>query len=76
MQDSERMRHLQLQAVALTNVYVEMQKDYLEIKECMFALIEYLKRQKLFIEDSISKKKKPKKVAKKVKAKKKSIQFV
>ncbi len=63
MRESDKMILAQL--VTLTNVYVEMQTDYLEIKQAMFALIEYLKHQKKFINDSLLKKKKAKNVTQK-----------
>ncbi len=38
----EEKSNLEKQVESLTNVYCEMQRDYLEIKDTMFSLIKYL----------------------------------
>lgn len=62
MKESEKMILDQL--ITLTNVYIDMQKDYLEIKEAMFSIIFYLKLQKKVLSQSILKKKKVKNLTK------------
>mgnify|MGYP001582526535 CR=1 FL=1 len=64
----EEKSNLEKQVEALTNVYCEMQRDYLEIKDTMFNLIKYLTWMK-YVKEPKQAKELDKKLKKKLKKK-------